>query len=161
MAKRGMLPKFRPATLGRDASARPSIRPVRPSPPPPPPSPPRRVTAAPLSNVAAFPAPATERDDDRVEMPTVTGHVEPATLTRAPETVPFEQATTLRRQRPEEVPQSFEDETQARAVDHGLLDKLRRGAEATHTPAAADLGVACGTVPEGQECRHRLAQHQI
>ncbi len=153
MAKRGMLPKFRPATLGRDASARPSIRPVRPSPPPPPPSPPRRVTAAPLSNVAAFPAPATERDDDRVEMPTVTGHVEPATLTRGPETVPFEQATTLRRQRPEEVPQSFEDETQARAVDNGLLDKLRRGAETTHTPAAADLGVAYESLPS-LEVRH-------
>lgn len=86
-------------------------------------------------------------------MPTVTGHVEPATLRRGPETVPFEQAITHRRERPhagarpEEAPQSFEDETQARAVDHGLLDELRRGSEATHTSGAADLGVAYESLP--------------
>src|SRR5579871_5324892 len=42
MANRGMLPKFRPVSLGANASARPTIRPVKPAPPPPPPSPPRR-----------------------------------------------------------------------------------------------------------------------
>lgn len=103
------------------------------------------------SNVAAFPGPTTERDEDGLEMPTVTGHVEPATLSRGPETVAFEQAITHRRERPlphaEEAPQSFEDETQARAVDHGLLDKLRRGNDVTHTPAAADLGVAYESLP--------------
>lgn len=146
MGKRGMLPKFRPATLGRDASVRPSIRPVRPSPPPPPPSPPRKQTSgvSARSNLAPFPGPATERDDG-TEMPTVTGHAEPATLSRGgPSTVPFEQAQTNRRPRAElpSEPISFEDETQARATDDGLLDRLRM-----NQPAAAGLGVDYESLP--------------
>src|SRR5262245_50477071 len=44
MADRGVLPRFRPASLqGREGAARPAIRPLRATPPPPPPSPPRRV----------------------------------------------------------------------------------------------------------------------
>src|SRR4051794_9822342 len=146
MGKRGMLPKFRPATLGADAQPRPSIRPVRPSPPPPPPSPPRRMASgfsraandandAVASNVAAFPGTyePRERHAADVETPTVTGEVDQATLSRlaqTPETVPFEQATTHRRQRSDDA--VFDDDTQARAVDHSLLDRLRRGTDGVH-----------------------------
>jgi hypothetical protein len=152
-----MLPKFRPATLGRDASARPSIRPVRPSPPPPPPSPPRKVTSGVgRSQLAAYGGPATEREDDGVEMPTVTGHAEPATLTRGPETVAFEQAITNRRPRAEMAsePISFEEETQARAVDNDVLDTLRRGNDprvhalnAKAPVVSADLDVQYESLP--------------
>lgn len=46
MAMRDMLPKFRPeGSGGREASLRPSIRPVKPTAPPPPPAPPRRFSS--------------------------------------------------------------------------------------------------------------------
>jgi hypothetical protein len=135
-----MLPKFRPASLGRDASARPSIRPVRPSPPPPPPSPPRRAPSEAI----------TQRNEERGEPATITGQVEPPTLSRSPDTVPFDDGHAARAQADS---LSFEDETQARAVDNGLLDRLRRGTDGLSAPlttpmhAPADLGVDYESLP--------------
>ena len=152
MAKRGMLPKFRPATLGRDAQARPSIRPVKPGPPPPPPSPPRRISSGfgPRSNIAAFAQTALENDlDAQLEASTVVGNGEPSTLNRGPETVPLEPARNPRRGRADGNALSFDDETQARPVDDRLLDKLRRedavAANAHHAPR--DLGVDYESLP--------------
>lgn len=149
MAKRGMLPKFRPASLGRDALARPSIRPVKPAPPPPPPSPPRRMSSGfgPRSNLKAFAQTALENDlDDALEASTVAGNPEPSTLNRGPETMPLEPASNARRGRVGARALSFEDETQARPVDDRLLNTLRRE-DAVAANAQADLGVDYESLP--------------
>lgn len=130
MAKRGMLPKFRPATLGADAQARPSIRPVKPGPPPAPPSPARRVSVSSHAN--------TNLDDgsydveDQLEASTLAGSGEPSTLDGGP---------SPRGASPREL--SFDDETQARPVDDHLLNKLRSN-------APADLGVDYESLPSLQ-----------
>src|SRR4051794_27690669 len=127
MGKRGMLPKFRPATLGREANARPLIRPVKPGPPPPPPSPPRKFPSGfgPRGGAAAMEASHHEEQEPETEgaftnggFTGVTG--EPSTLNRGPETVPLE---LKRRGRANAVVVAFDDETQARPVDNQLLDK--------------------------------------
>jgi hypothetical protein len=143
-----MLPKFRPATLGRDAAqARPSIRPVKPSPPPPPPSPPRRMSSGfgPRSKLAQY---AAEAIVDQPEVPTATGYGDPATLSRGPETVPTEDVNTKPRARANVVV-SFEDETQARRIDDRVLDELRQGYEPNVAALAApkDLGVEYDSLP--------------
>jgi hypothetical protein len=138
MAKRGMLPKFRPATLGADAQARPSIRPVKPGPPPAPPSPARRVAAIANANHA-------NQDDgsydveDQLEASTLAGSGEPSTLDGGSS--------------PREL--SFDDETQARPVDDHLLNRLRSNARdegaAPNAPnAPADLGVDYESLPSLQ-----------
>jgi hypothetical protein len=152
MSKRGMLPKFRPATLGRDATqARPSIRPVRPSPPPPPPSPPRRMSSGfgPRSKLAQHAQEALEQP----ELATATGHGEPATLARGPETVQQPQhqdVTTKPRGHANAVEQAFDDETQARRVDDRLLDELRSGVEDAQAQTPRDLGVEYESLPSLQ-----------
>lgn len=155
MGKRGMLPKFRPAALGRDAQARPSIRPVRPSPPPPPPSPPRRNPSGfgPRGGAAAA---ESSRHDDEHERSTAQGHDEPATVDRLEgglESIPRE-PPNARRGRADAISISFEDETQARPVDHSLLDKLRNagapgvpGAPGAPAQVPADLGVDYESLP--------------
>ena len=139
-----MLPKFRPAALGTETLARPSIRPVRPSPPPPPPSPPRKISSGFGRKNEAF---VTVVVDDDLELPTATGNNngEPSTLNRGPETVQFEPSTkptNARRGRSNAVLVSFEDETQARPVDDHLLQELR-----APSPPAADLGVVYESLP--------------
>ena len=146
MAKRGMLPKFRPATLGGEAQARPSIRPVKPGPPPPPPSPPRRITSgfgprgsaafaqtalvngANGANGANGPAASDAFDsDDQLEASTMAGRGEPLTLDRidrSGDPVTLEPARNPRRGRVDAL--TYDDETQARPVDDRLLEKLRR-----------------------------------
>ncbi|MEA2746047.1 MAG: hypothetical protein QOI41_190, partial [Myxococcales bacterium] len=163
MAKRGMLPKFRPAALGRDAQARPSIRPVKPGPPPPPPSPPRRMSSGfgrrgeNGSNLQAFAETALDNgfDDDQLEASTMAGggnqsssNGEPSTLNRGPETV-LEAPKNPRRGRVDAREISFDDETQARPVDDHLLSTLRRGEGLAGTPAnaQADLGVDYESLP--------------
>jgi hypothetical protein len=109
MANRGMLPKFRPATLGeRHASLRPAIRPVKPTAPPPPPSPPRRFSSGIRSG---FEAPqAIEGQPDLVTPP----FSDPPTMAAR------ERIHAIARELPRE--QRFEDETQARQVEeHGSV----------------------------------------
>lgn len=145
-----MLPKFRPATLGRDAQARPSIRPVRPSAPPPPPSPPRRKNpsgvgprglgaVAPRSTAAA---PADHYDDE--DCSTAQGNGLPATLPRGPQTLSFE-APNARRGRSNALAISYDDETQARPVDDRVLDELRQGAALAKAPV--NLGIDYESLP--------------
>jgi hypothetical protein len=125
MGKRGMLPKFRPATLGREALARPSIRPVKPGPPPPPPSPPRKFPSGFGPKGTAQAIEASHREEP--EVPTAVGNFnggEPSTLNRGPETVPFDAGPKKRGRAPALVV-TFDDETQARPVDDRLLDKMR------------------------------------
>ena len=157
-----MLPKFRPATLGLTATARPSIRPVKASPPPPAPSPPRRRESGfgPRSGRAANgfddaqesqAAIETERFDDQDEqdMPTAGGvHGEPSTLDGGgcPVTLPREVVQASARSGRGNVMQlSFDDETQARPVDDRVLDQLRREAAAAH--AKGQLGVDYESLP--------------
>jgi hypothetical protein len=130
MAKRGMLPKFRPAALGADAQARPSIRPVKPGPPPAPPSPARRLA---LANANAN---ANQDDDGSYDLD---DQLEASTLAGAPRDV------------------SFDDETQARPVDDHLLNRLRtrtsgrdEGVIAIAPNAPADLGVDYESLPSLQ-----------
>jgi hypothetical protein len=167
MAKRGMLPKFRPATLGGDAQARPSIRPVKPGPPPAPPSPPRRITSGfgARSNVAAFAQTAIENGadafdaDDQLEASTMAGRGEPLTLDRidrSADPVTLEPARNPRRGNVDAL--TYDDETQARPVDDRLLDKLRRqdaaaANSANAAPRDAQLGVDYESLPS-LEVRH-------
>ena len=156
MGKRGMLPKFRPATLGQDAPARPSIRPVKPGPPPPPPSPPRRMPSGfgpKGTGAAAFAQTSLENDlDDQLEASTVVGNGDPATLNRGPETV-LEPARNPRVGRVDARELTFEEETQARPVDDRLLDKLRRedaraaNAANAGSSGSPDFGVAYESLP--------------
>ena len=90
MAQRGMLPKFRPAAVG-GATARPTIRPVRPGPPPPPPAPPRKIQSGVAARRGREPEPELEVD------PPTAAYPEPPT-----------QASYAKRQA------NFDDETQAR-----------------------------------------------
>lgn len=131
MAKRGMLPKFRPAQLGREAPARPSIRPVKPSPPPPPPSPPRRHPSGVGPRGAS--ALLTPIDNEK-DITTAVGHSERPTMDRAPATMPTivrdddgesPTTTSVARGQVKALELSFEDETQARPVDDHILDRMR------------------------------------
>ncbi len=136
-----MLPKFRPATLGHTASARPSIRPVKASPPPPAPSPPRRHESGfgPRSNRAPESQAAVETERFEEEMPTAAGHQgEPSTLNRGPVTL---QATPRVRANVMRV-EHFDDETQARPVDDHAIETLRREMQ-----AKADLAVDYESLP--------------
>ena len=159
MAKRGMLPKFRPAALGADAQARPSIRPVKPGPPPAPPSPARRLALANANANANANVSASQDDDgsydldDQLEASTLAGSGEPSTLDRGPETVTLEPSPSLSRSpslSPRDV--SFDDETQARPVDDHLLNRLRSKArdEGVTAGAPADLGVDYESLPSLQ-----------
>jgi hypothetical protein len=135
MAKRGMLPKFRPATLGADAQARPSIRPVKPGPPPAPPSPARRISSHANTNLDD----GSYDVEDQLEASTLAGSGEPSTLDGGSS--------------PREL--SFDDETQARPVDDHLLNRLRSNArDEGVTPSAAnapaDLGVDYESLPSLQ-----------
>ncbi len=143
MANRGMLPKFRPATLGVTATVRPLIRPVKAAPAPPVPSPPRRSEAVVESQAAI----ETERllGDDDHEMPTANGVGEASTLNRGPVTVPREMVrATPRGGRGNVMQLQFEDETQARPQD------APNRYDAVVTPVRsvkADLGVDYDALP--------------
>lgn len=166
MAKRGMLPKFRPAQLGAETLARPSIRPVKPSPPPPPPSPPRKTTSGfgPRQNrereiASDHPLAHDAQEHDELEASTANGvnaHGEPSTLNRGPRTIAGEIAREIvqaspRGGRVDAI--SFDDETQARRVDTSLLDKMRRDALIAAAPVhvaparPAHLGVDYESLP--------------
>ncbi len=150
MAKRGMLPKFRPAALGADAQARPSIRPVKPGPPPAPPSPARRLALA-NANANASQDDGSYDLDDQLEASTLAGSGEPSTLDRGPETVtPSPSPSPSPALSPRDV--SFDDETQARPVDDHLLNRLRSNArdEGVTASAPADLGVDYESLPSLQ-----------
>lgn len=165
MAKRGMLPKFRPAQLGREASARPTIRPVKASPPPPPPSPPRRMASgfSPKTSAAAAAALAPiDSEGDRATA--IASYGDPATLDRAnahahhahhsharnDEELPS--TTAVPRGRVDAMLVSFEDETQARQPDDHVLDGMR--GEPTlapftqaPTPPVAEMNVPYDSLP--------------
>jgi hypothetical protein len=183
MGKRGMLPKFRPAALGRDVSARPSIRPVRPSPPPPPPSPPRRNPSGVLprtANNAEVSDSVVIRDDahegtndgtydslgsldfvreddsfearpyeDEIEAPTATalptGNTEPSTLDRGLQTIPRDALPDHVREELSSL--SFEEDTQARAVDDRVLDKLRHAEAPSAAMSDPDFRVDYESLP--------------
>ncbi|MBX3190672.1 MAG: hypothetical protein KF819_26970 [Labilithrix sp.] len=157
MAKRGMLPKFRPAQLGRDAPARPSIRPVKPPPPPSPPSPQNKRHASGFGPRGTFQMNAADAELDAPTHTGATGSMEPSTLDNravvtprrdalapiAPEDGPETAAGPTPRARVDSMGLSFEDETQARAVDDGLLDRLRDDARAL----SADMNVPYDSLP--------------
>ena len=145
MANRGILPKFRPATLGLSASVRPLIRPVKASPAPPVPSPPRRIEPAVESQAAI----ETERfDDDPLEMVTDHGVDEPATSNHGPATVPRETVqATPRGGRGNVMQMRLDDETRARPVTIPFPERHR---DAIVTPVRlvdADLGVDYDALP--------------
>jgi hypothetical protein len=149
MSKRGMLPKFRPATLGLTAThARPSIRPVKPIPPGPAPSPPRRresgfgprSTTGHEDQAGDQAGIETERYD--LDMPTAGGVGEPSTLNRGPVTLPRDNApetvqASPRGGRGNVMQLQFDDETQARPVDDHVAGRQ----------AKADLGVEYESLP--------------
>ena len=154
MANRGMLPKFRPATLGLTASVRPLIRPVKALPAPPVPSPPRRSEAVVESQAAI----ETERllGDGELDMATANGVGESSTLNRGPVTVPREMVqATPRGGRGNVMHLQLDDETQARPIDayvplHAppLVEKLRYDAVVTPLlPVQADLAVDYDALP--------------
>ena len=119
MANRGMLPKFRPATLaGREVAARPSIRPVRPTAPPPPPSPPRRVSSG-VRHPAPH-GPAIESDEGELS---TASFQDPPTMAAARQRI-HELARELPSQY-DHAPRFFDDETQARPVDGDLITASR------------------------------------
>jgi hypothetical protein len=158
-----MLPKFRPASLGRDAQARPSIRPVRPSPPPPPPTPPRKNHPSgfgPRGGAEAAEVARQHHEQFEVatspglsEPLTTPGRGEPSTLSRGgPETVPIDRALQNAREahhgraRANAVLATFDDETQARPLDDRHIDKMRRE-QLGQAPPPADLAVAYDSLP--------------
>jgi hypothetical protein len=97
----------------------------------------------PKGSAAAFAQTALENDlDDQLEASTVVGNGDPATLNRGPETV-LEPARNPRVGRVDARELTFDDETQARAVDDRLLDKLRReDARAANAANAGNAGNA-------------------
>ena len=173
MAKRGMLPKFRPAQLGRDATARPTIRPVKASPPPPPPSPPRKMSSgfSPKSSVAVA-EPLAPLDSDGDHATAIAPYREPPTLDRSKDSAYVGNAlrdedlpstTAVPRGRVDAMLVSFddddepaEDETQARRPedhrlpsDHFASDSAEPET-ATLTPStapSADMGIAYDSLP--------------
>jgi hypothetical protein len=126
-----MLPKFRPATLGGDASPRPTIRPVKATPPPPPPAPPRRRASGPALRATPLPPPI-EEDAEIATSPAP--YADPPTMdgVAAPATVPYPVADS-----------SFEDETRALHVDERLVAATRGEAK----PRNADLDVPYDALP--------------
>jgi hypothetical protein len=104
MAQRGMLPKIRPVMS--NGSARPSIRPVQPAPAPPRPIRARKVE----SGFAPKAPPMREPYGSYGEGATAVAEYEPPTQTKP---------------RVHAVPMTFDDETQARPVDDGLLAQAR------------------------------------
>ncbi|MBX3209377.1 MAG: hypothetical protein KF764_30370 [Labilithrix sp.] len=146
MANRGMLPKFRPATLGgREVSARPTIRPVKPTAPPPPPSPPRRVSSG-----VRHPAPHGEAiEHDEFETSTAS-YQDPPTMAAARERV-HEIARALPSQY--DGPR-FDDETQARPLDDGLIMASRYQAPRHVEPRRAEpLDVPYESLPSLEAAR--------
>ncbi|HEY8075368.1 MAG TPA: hypothetical protein VIF62_14690, partial [Labilithrix sp.] len=111
-----MLPKIRPAAAG--TAVRPSIRPVKPSVPPPPPAPPRRFpsgVAPKNTTMDLHHADADAIDDDG-----------PLTAVAPYSDLPTNpQAAQVEDLRATNLVVSFEDETQARAVDEYLLQSMR------------------------------------
>lgn len=83
MGNRGMLPKFRPALLGgREAPARPIIRPVRPTAPPPPPSPPRRIASGTRPSAISLAAPVPLESIDLQDATTANNDTDASTISR-------------------------------------------------------------------------------
>ena len=126
MANRGMLPKFRPATVGgREAPARPMIRPVKPVAPPPPPSPPRRHPSG-VRHSSAMPEPI----ENEHEISTAS-YEDPPTMAAARQRI-----HEIARELPSQYDTSphFDDETQARPVDGDLITASRHGGEPLNVP---------------------------
>ena len=118
LATRGLLPKFRPATLGgREASLRPVIRPVRPTAPPPPPAPPRRREPH---------GPAIEDADDDG----LASYGEPPTMAAA-----RERLHAIARDLPRDHAPRFEEQTRGR-IDGAIARYSPRDREHYETPAS-------------------------